>query len=103
VLRAPGKSAQSKSYMWLYQTCGDTAQPIVLYEYQPDRKASRQAEFLKEFSGYLHAGGYSGYHNLSENITVIGCWAHCRRKYDDALKAILEKDREGSDILRGKQ
>lgn len=60
VLREPGKSAQSKSYMWLYRTSGDTGQPIILYEYQPDRKARRPAEFLKSFSGYLHADGYSG-------------------------------------------
>jgi len=39
VLYEPGKTAQSKSYMWLYRTSGDTDKPIVaLYEYQPDRK-----------------------------------------------------------------
>ena len=31
VLREPGKSAQSKSYMWLYRTGGDAEHPIVLY------------------------------------------------------------------------
>ena len=33
VLHEPGKPAQSKSYMWLYRTSGDTNSPIVLYEY----------------------------------------------------------------------
>ena len=33
VLHEPGKTAQSKSYMWLYRTSGDTDRPIVLYEY----------------------------------------------------------------------
>jgi len=103
VLREPGKTAQSKSYMWLYRTSGDAEHPIVLYEYQPDRKAIRPAEFLNGFSGFLHADGYSGYHNLPENITVVGCWAHARRKFDEALKAIPEKEREGSLALRGKQ
>jgi hypothetical protein len=37
VLREPGKTAQSKSYMWLYRTSGDAEHPIVLYEYQPSR------------------------------------------------------------------
>ena len=41
VLRGPGKTPQSKSYMWLYRTSGDTYRPIVLYEYQPDRKGER--------------------------------------------------------------
>ena len=45
VLQEPGKTAQSKSYMWLYRTGGDTARPIVLYEYQPDRKAEPPEEF----------------------------------------------------------
>ncbi|XWX61201.1 IS66 family transposase [Desulfitobacterium sp. AusDCA] len=103
VLREPGKSAQSKSYMWLYRTSGDTGQPIILYEYQPDRKARRSAEFLKGFSGYLHADGYSGYHSLPAQITVVGCWAHARRKLDEALKALPAKDREGSLALRGKR
>jgi len=103
VLREPGKPAQSKSYMWLYRTSGDTEQPIVLYEYQPDRKAIRPAEFLKGFSGYLHTDGYSGYHNLPKSITVVGCWAHARRKFDEALKALPAKDREGSLALRGKR
>ena len=46
VLREPGKTAQSKSYMWLYRTSGDTDRPIVLYEYQPDRKVEHPKEFL---------------------------------------------------------
>ena len=34
---------------------------------------------------------------------MIGCWAHARRKFDEALKSMAEKDREGSHALRGKQ
>jgi len=103
VLREPGKTAQSKSYMWLYRTSGDTEHPIVLYEYQPDRRAKRPLEFLKKFKGYLHTDGYDAYHKLPEQITVVGCWAHARRKFDEALKALPECDREGSNSLRGKR
>jgi hypothetical protein len=103
VLREPGKTAQSKSYMWLYRTGGDTDHPIVLYEYQPDRKTKRPAEFLKGFKGYLHTDGYEAYHSLGSGITVIGCWAHVRRKFDEALKALPELDREGSNALRAKR
>ena len=39
VLHELGKKPQSDSYMWLYRTSGDTAKPIVLYEYQPGRGA----------------------------------------------------------------
>jgi len=103
VLHEPGKTAQSKSYMWLYRTSGDTTCPIVLYDYQPDRRSKRPAEFLKDFKGYLHTDGYDGYRKLPENIVVVGCWAHARRKFDEALKVVAEKDRETSDALRGKR
>lgn len=103
VLREPGKTAQSKSYIWLYRTSGDTLHPIVLYDYQPDRRSKRPAEFLKDFNGYLHTDGYDGYHSLKDGITIIGCWAHVRRKFDEALKALPEHDREGSSALRGKR
>ncbi len=105
VLREEGKTPQSKSHMWLYRTSGDAQKPIILYEYQRDRKAERPMEFLKEFHGYLHADGYAGYHKLEENtgILVIGCWAHARRKFDEALKGLSEKARAGSLALRAKQ
>ena len=103
VLREPGKTAQSKSYMWLYRTGGDAETPIVLYEYQPDRKALRAQEFLKPFQGYLHADGYEGYHRLQDSIKVVGCWAHARRKFDEALKSAPEQGREGSLSLAGKR
>lgn len=103
VLHEEGKLPQSKSYMWLYRTSGDAKYPIVLYEYQPDRKGERPRDFLKGFHGYLHADGYSGYHRLQNEITVVGCWAHARRKFDEALKGLPEKARPGSLSLRAKQ
>jgi transposase len=102
VLREPGKAAQSKSYIWLYRTGGDVIHPIVLFEYQPDRKANRPATFLKDFKGYLHADGYDVYRKLPAHIVILGCWAHARRKFDEALNSLPEKDREGSNALHGK-
>ena len=59
--------------MWLYRTECDGSHPIVLYEYRPNRKAENAAAFLQDFSGYLHADGYSGYHKLPGSIRVVGC------------------------------
>ena len=88
VLKEPGRSSTSKSYMWLYRTSGCAKQSIVLYEYQPTRKAEHAEAFLKGFSGWLHADGYQGYHKLPENIRVVGCWAHARRKFDEAVQTL---------------
>ena len=95
VLKEPGRSSTSKSYMWLYRTSGCTKQAIVLYEYQSTRKAEHAEYFLQGFSGWLHADGYQGYHRLPGNIRVVGCWAHARRKFDEALQTLpkeMQKD-----------
>jgi transposase len=101
VLKEPGKTAQSKSYMWLFRTSGEAKHQIVLYEYQPDRKHTHPEKFLKDFSGYLHTDGYNGYHKLPENITVVGCWAHLRRKLFDALKTLPKDKQSGSNAAKG--
>ena len=85
VLKEPGKGSNSKCYMWLYRTSGDTDKPIVLYDYQRDRKAEHPKEFLRGFKGYLHADGYAGYHKLSDEISIVGCFAHLKRKFHEAV------------------
>ena len=85
VLNEPGKTARQKSYMWLCRTSGESATPVALYEYKPDRGVEHPAAFLKNWRGYLHTDGYAAYHDL-ENVTAIGCWAHVRRKFDEAFK-----------------
>lgn len=101
VLHEPGKKAQSESYMWLYRTSGDTDKPIVLYEYCPGRSANYPKAFLQGFHGYLHTDGYAGYHNLPEEITVVGCWAHARRKFDEAVKSLPKGQAKGSFASQG--
>ena len=101
VLHEPGKKPQSDSYMWLYRTSGDTDKPIVLYEYQPGRGAKHPKEFLTGYTGYLHTDGYAGYHDLGEDITVVGCWAHARRKFDEAVKSLPKGKAKGSSASQG--
>ena len=104
VLNEPGKKAQSKSYMWLYRTGRDAPQQFVLYEYQPSRAAEHPKAFLRDYRGYLHTDGYAVYHSLPKDITVVGCWAHARRKYEEALKGTSRKERDQqSNIQRGKR
>ena len=101
VLHEPGKKPQSDSYMWLYRTSGNTDKPIVLYEYQPGRGAKHPKEFLSGYKGYLHTDGYAGYHDLGENITVVGCWTHARRKFDEAVKSLPKGKAKGSSASQG--
>ena len=91
VLKEPGRPAESKSFMWLYRT-GCVGPPIVLFEYQPTRSGEHPRRFLTGFKGYLHVDGYAGYHDVSD-ATLTGCWAHVRRKFDEALKGLPQKKR----------
>lgn len=84
-LKEDGKKAESKSYMWLYRS-GRYSPGIVLYEYQSSRGREHPRDFLKGFSGFLQTDGYAGYNNIP-NVTNIGCLAHARRKFDEAIKA----------------
>lgn len=86
VLKEEGKKPQTKSYMWLYRTGNDGKAPIVLYDYQPSRNGDHAATYLKDFKGYVHSDGYSGYNKL-DGITRCGCWAHLRRKFVEAIPA----------------
>ena len=96
VLREPGRKAQSKSYMWLYRTGKSAKQQLILYEYQETREAKHPKAFLAGFKGYLHTDGYSGYHNLSPDIRVVGCLAHARRNFTDAVDAIRNEEKRSS-------
>lgn len=95
VLREPGRSATSKSYLWLYRT-GRGSPQMVIYDYRTTRAHKHPKKFLEGFKGYLHVDGYSGYHGIPDTI-LVGCWAHARRKFDEALKA-LPKEKRAADV-----
>ena len=84
VLKEEGKKPQTKSYMWLYRTGDDGKEPIIIYDYKMSRSGENAANFLKDFKGYVHSDGYSGYNKL-KGITRCGCWAHLRRKFVEAI------------------
>ena len=77
--------------MWLYRTGGDSKTPVAIYEYQPNRSGEHPKNFLDGWCGYCHTDGYAGYHSL-KNVTVVGCWAHVRRKFNDAFQITKAPD-----------
>jgi transposase len=77
-----GKSQQG--YLWTYsRPDGD-----VLFEWRVSRSRAGPEEFLKNFRGKLQTDGYSAYESLAkerDDLTLIGCWAHVRRGFHEAL------------------
>ena len=96
VLKEPDKRAQSKSYIWL-QRGGPPAKPVVLYDYDPGRSAEVPKRLLGDFKGYLQADAYAGYNAVvaANGLTRLGCMAHARRKFTDAIKAQGKNKKRG--------
>jgi transposase len=86
VLKEKDRQATSTSYMWAYRSSQDSEQPIVLFDYQPGRGQIYPQAFLGDYRGILMSDGYSAWRTL-KGATHIGCMAHSRRRFVDALKA----------------
>lgn len=86
VLKEEGRTASQNSYMWLYASNEYDEHPVFLYDYQTTRASKHPKKFLKGFKGYLQTDGYSGYNDIPD-VNLIGCLAHARRKFIDAIDA----------------
>lgn len=89
VLEEPDRSNTQRSYMWLFRG-GDPDRPVLCYQYHATRSGSVPRDFLgKHYQGYVQTDGYIGYDALGrqDGITLMGCWAHARRKFHDVIKA----------------
>jgi len=90
VLKEPGRLAQTKSYMWVYSSFIE--EEIIIFEYTETRARKHPEKFLKGFSGFLHVDGYQSYEKI-ENTKLVGCFAHARRKYLEAVQTLPKANR----------
>ena len=89
----PGKA--QLGYLWTYSRPGAE----VIFEWNTSRGRDGPARFLKDFRGRLQTDGYGVYTSLAKeraDLELIGCWAHARRKFFDAL----DEDRRAAWVLR---
>lgn len=74
------------AYLWGYAAEVDF--PYVYYDFQDNRSADGPLAVLKNYRGYLQTDGYSAYtavvRESDGKISDIACWAHARRKFDEA-------------------
>ena len=81
-----------KTYMWVYRNRpAFGSKPMVLYDWQPSRRADHPRKFLKNFSGTVITDGYQVYHKLGKerkDLTIGGYQIHCRRPYADFIKSV---------------
>ena len=96
VLKEPGRAAQAQSFMWAQMTDGSgpagTGPPIRLFGYSPSRGAGA-AQGLYEgmrVGSVLMSDGYEVYNQIAQmhQLVHLGCWAHCRRYFIEAVDAL---------------
>ena len=95
VLNEPDKPATSKSYMWV-QRGGPPEKRVILFDYDASRSGTVPKLLLAGYKGYLQTDGYSGYlaTGADPDIVHVGCFAHARRKFDEAIKALGKDGRK---------
>ena len=78
-----------KTFLWVY--VGEQGETV--YDFTLSRAQEEPKAFLGEWKGYLQSDAYGGYNALytSGNVMAVGCWAHVRRKYFDALTSDTER------------
>lgn len=96
VLKEAGRAPTSPSYLWVRRG-GLPGQTILLFDYDPSRSGEVASRLMPDFRGYLQTDGYAGYNALAaqEGVVSVGCFAHARRKFDEAIKAQGSKPKAG--------
>lgn len=94
-LQIKGNGKLKKARLWVYIRGGPS---LTVYDFSVDRSKRRPLDILSGYRGYVHADAYSGYDELfrQSGITEVGCWAHARRKFDEATSS---RPVEATDIL----
>jgi transposase len=89
VMKEYQREDTSLSYMWVFRG-GTPKKPVVLYKYHPTRSGEVPLSYLKGYEGFIQTDGYKGYAEVGSlpGIVHVGCWAHVRRKFDEACKAV---------------
>ncbi len=88
VLKEPGRSPTSKSYMWV-QRGGPPGRTVVLFDYEASRSGQIPVRLLEGWQGYLMTDGYEGYAPVARlpGVEHLACAAHARRKFVEAKRA----------------
>ena len=86
------RAAGHKNYMWLHRSGEfNREKPTIIFEYLRGRGHEGPLAFYQNFQGILVTDGLQQYHKLETllpGMTNANCWAHARRDFADAVKAI---------------
>jgi transposase len=77
------RGADHQAYLWQYGKPGGET----VFDFCLGRGREGPKKFLGQWEGILQTDGYQAYDNIGGSKLVhVGCWAHARRKFVDAVK-----------------
>lgn len=89
-----------KSFLWVY--VGDQGE--VVFDFTAGRTRDGPRSWLGDYRGYLQADAYSGYDAVFRDskggLVEVGCWAHARRKFFDALDTAKQPATDALNAIR---
>jgi transposase len=82
-----GSGSDHQAYLWQYGSLSNGRGGETVFDFQLSRGRDGPANFLKDWNGILQTDGYQGYDKVGgPGLIHVGCWAHARRKFVDAVK-----------------
>jgi transposase len=91
----PGHGRTKTARMWVY--VGGCGPPHRFFEFSEDRSGRHPLDVMSGYRGFVHADAYSGYDKLfaTNRLAIeVGCWAHARRKFDEAQSSAVQASSE---------
>ena len=77
------RGADHQAYLWQYGKPGGET----VFDFRMGRGREGPQKFLGQWEGILQTDGYQVYEGIGgPKLVHVGCWAHARRKFVDAVK-----------------
>ena len=94
-----GNNKTKTCYLWQYR--GDDSAPYTVFDFRESRSREGPREMLGGYKNYLQCDAYSVYSSLGKEsaFTLVGCWAHARRKFVEAFEGGDKRAQEAITII----
>lgn len=93
------KKRAVKAYIWGIH---DVINEQLFFHYDQGSRAQRVVvSLLKDYKGFIQTDGYKAYsiYEDKKDVVLLGCWAHVRRKFEQALKEDKENANKALDFI----
>lgn len=86
IIRNGNKAGRQRGFMWIYRSADGNC----LFDLRPGRGSEWPVAMLGNYRGFVQSDAYAGYDILfrhGDDRTPVGCWAHMRRKFENAANS----------------